>query len=569
MQTKTIPMLIVAVGMICGAAHSQTNQAPEAEAAVPAAAPQEPAAAPLAQEPAPAAAAVTNSPATVEEQPILINPAATLPEAVQALARAAGINFLFDPKLVNQVGPDGKPVPPPAIGVEIRWEKVTPAQALTALLDNYGWQMTMDPKSKIYRVSAKDPTAVEPFVTSVFQLKYTNPTNIQSQLTSMFPKCKIVPDLRTSQLVVMTPERDIPALESLIGKLDNPTKQVLIEAKILETTKNPKSMKGIDWTGTLGAQHLTYGNGSTTSTKTETTTPTAVPGAVGGNGVPFPGHMVDAVSGQTKTTTENTGNGMINSAAGWNPSIAFLNADGVSAVMSFLNTDAETESLSLPRTVAQDGVPTELAVVRNVPVFEQEQSAGSQGGQNLATAKPNYNLKVGQTTINEVGVKLKVTPRIVGITNVFLDLNPEISAQELLPARFTMNGQVNEAPIFSRRKITTQATVPTGNTLVLGGLTSDNTSKSFVKVPILGDIPGLGLLFRHDTKERNKQNLLIFVTPTIIEDADFQLTKTDFLKTKFVPKPDSEESPLDTGKPKDWTKTKNKVEPAYNPDSNK
>ena len=80
----------------------------------------------------------------------------------------------------------------------------------------------------------------------------------------------------------------------------------------------------------------------------------------------------------------------------------------------------------------------------------------------------------------------------------------------------------------------------------------DNATKNYSKVPILGDIPGFGLLFRRDTKSRTKSNLIIFVTPTIVQDQDFQPTRTEFLKNKLPAKPDAEESAWNSGKPYNW-----------------
>ena len=260
----------------------------------------------------------------------------------------------------------------------------------------------------------------------------------------------------------------------------------------------------------------------------------------------------------------------MNTMRGINPATAFLNADGVHAVLSFLNSDAQTESISLPRTVALDGVPTELAVVRNIPIFIQQQAPGGAGQNNLVTVTPNYDLEIKDTTgtgaqaiLNEVGVKLKVTPRIVGGTNVFMDLKPEVSQEELALAQVTLAGQTFQSPIFNRRKITTQATVPSGYTLVLGGLSSDSISKSYTKVPGLGDMPLLGSLFRSNSKEHLKTTILIFVTPTIIQDTDFQMAHGTFLKTKDVPRPELDETPWDSGQPVDWTKPKSKVDPYY------
>jgi len=98
--------------------------------------------------------------------------------------------------------------------------------------------------------------------------------------------------------------------------------------------------------------------------------------------------------------------------------------------------------------------------------------------------------------------------------------------------------------------------IPSGNTLVLGGLVQDDVRLSNTKVPWLGDLPILGRAFRSDSKSRQKSNLMIFITPTIIQDSDYQPTKSDYLKTP-VPTSDSidgEWSSWDSGKPRDWSK---------------
>ena len=110
---------------------------------------------------------------------------------------------------------------------------------------------------------------------------------------------------------------------------------------------------------------------------------------------------------------------------------------------------------------------------------------------------------------------------------------------------------------FNTREILTSVLIPSGNTLVMGGLIQDSISSGNTKVPILGDIPFLGYLFRSDTKSRTKSNMLVFLTPTIVEDEDFQPTKSTFLKTA-VPVNDTVEegdwSAWDSGKPMDWSK---------------
>jgi type II secretory pathway component GspD/PulD (secretin) len=90
----------------------------------------------------------------------------------------------------------------------------------------------------------------------------------------------------------------------------------------------------------------------------------------------------------------------------------------------------------------------------------------------------------------------------------------------------------------------------------MGGLMEDDVTKQNTKVPLLGDIPGFGLLFRKDSKSRVKSNLIIFITPTVVGDEDYQPTKSEFLHTS-VPTSDSVDkkwSAWDSGKPRDWSK---------------
>src|SRR5205814_1277544 len=94
--------------------------------------------------------------------------------------------------------------------------------------------------------------------------------------------------------------------------------------------------------------------------------------------------------------------------------------------------------------------------------------------------------------------------------------------------------QLFQADEYDVRRMETKVMIPSGNTLVLGGLMTDDLRNQSTKVPLLGDVPGLGYLFRSDAKQRQKSNLIIFITPTIVQDEDYQPTKSDFLKTPVV-----------------------------------
>ena len=134
---------------------------------------------------------------------------------------------------------------------------------LEAVLNNNNLRLERDPKTKISRVTVKDPAAAEPLVTKIYQLKYSYPTNMAVVIKpTISARSQIVPDTRTSQLIVMATEKELLDVDNLIDKLDTATKQVLIEARVYETTRKPSSVKGINWEGTFGAQTFTFGNNS-------------------------------------------------------------------------------------------------------------------------------------------------------------------------------------------------------------------------------------------------------------------------------------------------------------------
>lgn len=492
---------------------------------------------------APAAPAVPAAPvklvstnAANELVPLIVIDDVPLIDAVKNLARQANLNFLYDLKVTAMTNQPN---------VTLRLENVTTQDALTAVLDNYNLIVVQDFKTKISRITIKDPKAEDPLVSKVIQLKYSQPTNLVSILKStLSTRSQVLADARTSQLIVVTTEKEFPALEALIVKLDAATRQVLIEAQMWETSKNPTSVKGIDWSRTLESQAITYGNGRTTASTTTTTPGTPVTTTTPGGRTITTTPNSSTVS--TLTTLAGNGGFTANSAMGLHPSTAFLNADGLSVVLSFLNKDTDTEIVATPRAVTMDNQIATLSVTRAFPIFKiTPGSANSPAGADI--------------TYTNVGTVLQVTPRIAANSNISLTVAPEVSDIFSKDSQ-VINGFENTANIYSIRRIETHVMIPSGSTLVMGGLINDRTAKSFTKVPIIGDAPfGFGNLFRRDSKSRDKSNLIIFVTPTIIDDGDFQVAKSsDFLKSKTVFHPDTAEPIMDSAHPYDWSKPANK-----------
>jgi Flp pilus assembly secretin CpaC len=492
------------------------------------------------------AAASTNAPSSANELiPHVTLREVTLTSAIENLARLANLNYMLDPKIgFGQPDANGQIKVDPIIS--IRWEYITAENALLALLDNYNLQLVSDKRTGINRITTKDPTAPPPLFTKVIQLKYAGVSNMidaaQSVLTDK--RSRVLTDSRTSQLVVVGTDPEQQAVESLINQLDRPTRQVLIETRLIQITSTPQTQKGVDWSGTLQNQHVTFGNGNSVGTFT-----TQFPGGnAGNNGAGNP------VSGGSYSTIGNVVNAVGGGGFSWNtksgttPDIGFLNADGLTAVMSFLNSSADAQVMSTPRIVTLDNEEAVVDVTKGYPIFNtQAGTANTAGGSSV--------------TYSNIGTTLHVTPRISANDYIWLKVLPVVSSfsgnfAQTVPNISGGGSTVVTAPTFENRSITTQVLIPNANTLVLGGLVQDSPTANYTKVPLLGDIPGLGFMFRSENKSEDKENLLIFITPTIVKDTDFQsnthageflMSKPTTMKDPMNPKTDWD-SPMPGGK---------------------
>jgi len=474
--------------------------------------------------------------------PLIVMDEVPLTDAIKNLARQAGLNYMLDPKInYGGLNPDGSPKVQPSIS--LRWENLTADQALSAVLKTYNLVIQDDPKTRIALVTVKDPAAPEPLVTKIIQLKYSDATNMVASVQTVLldKRSKVLADVRTSQLVLVATDKEIAAVDELVARLDTQTREVLIEAKLVELSKNPTTVKGIDWSGTLQAQHVTFGNnvagGASGYPYSTAFTQTTVNGLIGTNVVPV--GLINQTTYSANNTVQSPGI-LADTAHGFDPATAFLNADGVSAVLSFLNTEADAKVLSTPRAVTLDNQEAVLSVTTAEPIFKT--TAGTQGSPGGA-----------EITYTNLGTILRVTPRISANSTINLRVIPEVSDLGGTITK-TVSGLTSQADFFDIRRIDTRVLIPSGNTLVMGGLVSDNSTKGNTKVPLLGDIPGLGWFFRQESKSQNKRNLLIFITPTIVQAEDFQPAQTDFLKTKMDDKPSVKFGAWDSGNPQDWSK---------------
>lgn len=290
----------------------------------------------------------------------------------------------------------------------------------------------------------------------------------------------ITADKATNSLIIMASPEDYERLKSIIERLDVKRKQVFVEAAIVEMTLDKTRELGIEWRTTEGISptDYTYAAGTLlapagSNIKTFAADPTAVGGLA-----------VAAVKG---TLTLPDGSTVFN----------------VGALLRAIQSDRNVNILSTPNILTLDNQEAKIVVGQNVPfITGVSQTAG---GNVQATIERK-----------DVGIQLKITPHTTESDLVKLDIYQEISSV----SGSVLVGTDQQVPITDKRSAETSVVVRDMETVVIGGLIKDDITASESKVPILGDIPILGYLFKYQKKQKVKTNLLIFLTPHIIRDAE-------------------------------------------------
>lgn len=310
----------------------------------------------------------------------------------------------------------------------------------------------------------------------------------------------VTPDKATNSIVVSSSPRDFAQLRLVVQRLDQPRRQVFIEAVIMDVAVNNNQAYGVSWHG--GGQPSVGGD-----------TALALGGFNAGNslGFPFdPSSLQGFAAGMRGPDLAGT--------SGLGPMGLSIPAFGV--VLTALATSGRGNILATPHIIATDNVPAEINVGENIPL--QTNSAGGSigtlaaaaaagGGQNASLLNSLGGFGNAQRT--DVGNKVKVTPHINESDQVRLEIEQESSAAQ------APTGALGVVPI-TKRTANTTVVVKDQQTVVIGGLMKDEYVTSKDKVPILGDIPILGFFFSKTTTTTRKANLLLILTPHVIREQD-------------------------------------------------
>lgn len=330
--------------------------------------------------------------------------------------------------------------------------------------------------------------------TRVWYLKYAKADKLVEVLTGVTQKMKdekssaskssasssnndisITADEQTNSLVITADQSILQQLEDVIAKLDIRRAQVLVEAIIVEVQDGKGINLGVQWANkNVGVQQFT---------KTNLPIFNAAQG-------------IQEFKRQGGTTSDNPAYDLFSNFNGL--AAGFFNGDwGV--LLTALSSNSKNDILSTPSIVTLDNKEASFNAGQDVPVL-----SGSQ-----TTSGDNIYSTVERKT---VGTKLKVTPQINEGDSVLMEIEQEVSSVDSTATSSTLG------PTFNTRTIQNAVLVKSGETVVLGGLMDDSSKQEVSKVPLLGDIPLIGQLFRYTSNEKNKRNLMVFIRPTIIRD---------------------------------------------------
>lgn len=288
---------------------------------------------------------------------------------------------------------------------------------------------------------------------------------------------QIQADPTTNSLIITASEPQYRQLRAVIDKLDGRRAQVMIESLIVEVNADKAAQFGIQWQSAIGASGAIGTNSS-----------------VAGAGANILGLSAATAAGQLPQppTGFNIGLGA---------KINGLNALGL--VAHLLETNGEGNVLSTPNLLTLDNEEAKIVIGQNLPFVTGAYAATGAG----ATVNPF-------TTVErkDVGLTLRVRPQIGENGTVKMNVYQEVSA--------VVQSSVTNAngPTTTKRTIESNVLVDDGSIIVIGGLLTDAYSNSVEKIPVLGDIPVVGNLFKNQIRSRNKVNLMVFLRPVILRD---------------------------------------------------
>lgn len=299
----------------------------------------------------------------------------------------------------------------------------------------------------------------------VVDLKYADANDVKNALKNLSATIEV--DRGGNRLIVVTSPRVISEIEQIVSIMDAPAKQVMLEARIVEVSTDDAKRLGIDW-DLLNRQGFIIVEG----------TPAASAPEVLPNLMPY-------VRGRPGTGTLELSR----------------QAKAFQVAIDALIRDGNARVLANPKIATLNGREASILIGNRIPfVVTGTTFAGGGAAQTQ------------QIQREEVGIKLRITPLINADGYITTTIDPEVSSV------ISFRGENSDLPVVATRQASTTVRLKDGNSVIIGGLLSEEKTTTVVKVPILGQIPGLGLLFQHHVVTSTKKDLVIEVTPRILPE---------------------------------------------------
>jgi general secretion pathway protein D len=374
-------------------------------------------------------------------------------------------------------------------------------------------------------------------------------TNAAGNAGGMFEgEVRVTPDKSTNSLIITSSNRDYATMRLVLDKLDRPRRQVFIEAVVMDLDVSDTTTLGVAFHG--GAQ-VDTGSGNST----------ILGGFQAGKSLAFPTASADLLSGLAAGMRGPDLPGTTNLI----PGTTGLSIPAFGVVLNALSSSGKSNVLATPHIIATDNVAADIQIGQNIALQQNvggglSNLAGLAGGAAGAGGLGGLGLLGGlgggfAAPRQDVGNKIKVTPHINESNQVRLEIDQESSSPG------ASEGGLGAVTI-NKRTANTTVVVADQQTVVLGGLMQDAYTTSREKVPVLGDLPILGALFRKTTTVKKKSNLLLILTPHVIRDqTDLRRIferkmqeRQEFLDRYFV------FSGAEWTPPHDWSRTNGLVE---------
>jgi len=297
----------------------------------------------------------------------------------------------------------------------------------------------------------------------------------QGKAPAISKNVKVMPDVETNSLIITASREEYAVLEEVIKKLDIPRRMVYLEALIMEVDTDANFDVGVQW-----AAGGTFSDGTG-----QVVTGFSADPAYG---------LLSGISGENPQLADGFSFGVLKQGI----QIGGITFPNIGAILRAYKTNSAINIISTPQILTTDNKKAEISVGENVPyITSQNTTAGNQD-------YTNYEYK-------DVSTKLTITPHINQADTLRLEIATEV-------IKLKGNDPNNLTPTTFKRTADTTVIISDGDTVVIGGIIGQDATEGEWKVPLLGDIPFLGWLFKTHSSTSTKTNMFIFITPRIIKN---------------------------------------------------